>query len=221
MTKTGLITESDEILRFFEKSKSFGSLFILTGGEDSLRYVCEIKNINDGQGEISFIPIGDEEVLLDTNMVIEGINEANNASFKTVIKANHGKKWLTLDLPEEMRLVNLRQFERLVIAQKVLGVDPVLSSYGEEGIKKLMSFKGDLIDMSSNGASFEITTSRLDGFFKGDHIELKASEKFSFLSRVKGVVVHKTIFENGTADSRCYRIGIKFKSHIDLSPVSQ
>ena len=36
-----------------------------------------------------------------------------------------------------------------------------------------MSFEGKLVDISQSGASFEIETSILTGFFRGDIVELK------------------------------------------------
>ena len=49
-------------IEFFQKSLSFGSLFILTGSSMDRKIVCEIKIVNDGQGEVSFIPLGEDHL---------------------------------------------------------------------------------------------------------------------------------------------------------------
>jgi hypothetical protein len=219
MKLNGPLKTPEGIFQFFESSQDFGSLFILSEENEEGRAVCEVKNVNSGLAEVSFTPIGEEPLAYEPGTEIRGINESNNVFFKAKVEKNHAGKWVTLSTPSEFRMVNLRQNSRMTVDEKKLGVTPELASYAEDGVKKVMSFEGSLRDISEIGASFEIEALRLDGYYKGDIVELKASEKFAYLSRLRGQVVHKTLFEEKRENLRRYRIGIRFQRPIDLGPL--
>lgn len=219
MKTNGPLKSPEDILDFFESSKDFGSLFILSLDNEEGRAVCEVKNVNQGLAEVSFIPIGEDPLPYTYGSEIRGINESNNVFFKARLEKNHAGKWITISIPIEFRMVNLRQNQRLNVDEKKLGTTPELASYAEDGVKKVMSFRGELKDISEIGASFEIEAQRLDGYYKGDIVELKASENYAYLSRVRGQVVHKTLFEEKRENMRRYRIGIRFQRPIDLKPL--
>ncbi|MCR9203866.1 MAG: PilZ domain-containing protein [Halobacteriovoraceae bacterium] len=219
MKVNGPLTSAEDIFKYFENSKDFGSLFILSEGSEEGRAVCEVKVVNSGLGEIGFVPIGEDLLIYDHGTEVKGINESNNVSFKAVVQKNHAGKWVTLSIPSEFRMVNLRRNQRHTVSEEKLGTKPELASYSEDGVKKVMSFQGILTDISEVGASFEIETQRLDGYYKGDVVELKASEKYSYLSRLRGQIVHKTLFEEKRDNLRRYRIGIRFHKPIDLKPI--
>lgn len=220
MKVSGPLKNTEEIYSFFRCSKDFGSLFILSFPDEESRCVCEVKNINDGLGEVSFIPIGEDPLPFEQGKLIRGINEANNVFFEATVSNNHGGKWLTIKSPSHFRMVNLRQNPRVLVDNKKLGMNPELTSLGDDGMKRLMTFEGDLIDISTNGASLEILAPRLDGYFKGDIVELKASERYAFLSRVRGQVVHKTLYEERKGNLRKYRIGIRFHQNVDIASLT-
>lgn len=219
MKINGPLTDSEDVFKYFENSKDFGSLFILSVDEEEGRAVCEVKVVNSGLGEIGFVTIGEDPLIYEPGNEIRGINESNNVFFKAEVQKNHAGKWVTLSIPSEFRMVNLRQTPRHTVSEEKLGTKPELASYSEDGVKKVMSFQGSLTDISELGASFEIETQRLDGYYKGDVVELKASEKYSYLSRLRGQVVHKTLYEEKRENLRRYRIGIRFQKGIDLTPI--
>lgn len=206
-------------VKFFNKSQAFGSLFIFEGEQNPAKIVCEIKVINDGLGEVSFIPLGEDLLLFNQGEEVSVINEGNNISFSATIVANHSNKWITIKIPEKLKMVNLRQTMRFEMPEKAISKNPKISSYGEDGLKKLMEFEGELVDISSAGAGFEIKARRIDGYYKGDVVRLKISDKHTYLSDIPGIVVHKTLCHVQDKESRSYRIGVRFTRKLDLSPV--
>ncbi len=204
-------------LDYFLSCKKYGSLFIFENGEE--RVVSEIKNINDGNGEISFVPISEDRFFCQQGETISCVNESNNISFQTKVIANHGNKWVTLEIPHSLKMINLRKSPRIVLKKQIKAREMKISSYGEEGLRKLMEHRGDVLDLSSMGAAFEISERRVDGYYKGDIVKIKISDKHSFLSNVDGMVVHKTLFHDLETDSRSYHIGVKFSKELDLTPI--
>ncbi|MCF8060532.1 MAG: PilZ domain-containing protein [Bacteriovoracaceae bacterium] len=219
MNDNGLVSSRGIILEFLNKSYSFGSLFILANELDEKRIVCEIKNINEGLDQISFVPLGEDELLFSEDERVHFVNEANNVSFVTKAMKNHNKSWLTLELPTEIRVVNLRQNPRISLSNEVKDTPGRIVSFGEEGDRPLMENLGDCLDISETGASFEIKASRIDGYYKGDQVELSISKRFSFLSKVRGRVVHKSLAHMMDKENRTYRIGIKFDKELNLKPI--
>ena len=219
MKENHVYHEAHQILNFFQISYEFGSLFVFSNGVRGFSAVCQIKNINSGLNEISFIKVGDDDLPFENNSTINAVNDSDNIFFISSVIRNHGNKMITISIPSKLTLKNLRRHHRYSIPQERLGIIPELTSYGPDGIRKLMSFEGKLVDISQSGASFEIETSILTGFFRGDIVELKASEKYSYLNKLMGVIVHKTISELTKKTLRRYRLGIQFKKEIDLSPI--
>lgn len=215
-----MIIEQNEITKYFHKSLKFGSLFILSNADKTSRIVAEIKQINDGQNQLSFIPLSEEETFeFKVGETLDLINEANNISFQGEILAIHNKTWVTIKYPNEIKVVNLRAKERFMLSEKHLSGPSKIISFGEEGMKPLMNNTGSVLDLSEDGASFEIQSSALSGYYKGDIVELMVTEKFPFLTQVKGKVVHKTIGNMMNKEDRVYRIGIKFNKRLNLSPL--
>lgn len=100
-----------------ESSRVFGSLFVLSGESGDKRIVCEVKNINDGLDQVSFIPLSDDEQFeFAGEENIKLVNEAGNISFSSTALKIHNKSWLTLRLPEEIRVINQRTEPRLKLA---------------------------------------------------------------------------------------------------------
>jgi hypothetical protein len=221
MNESGLAVGQKMIISYFNQSLTFGSLFILADQEEEKRIVCEIKVINEGLGQISFVPLGEDELLFIEGETVYFINETNNISFKATALKNHNRSWLTLKMPEEVKVVNLRQSKRIILGEEVLDTPAKITSYGEDGVRALMENNGDCIDISETGAAFEIKASRIDGYYKGDHVELNISHKYSFLSNIRGKVVHKTLANMMDKENRKYRIGIKFNKSLDLSIIQQ
>ena len=183
------------------------------------RVVCEIKVINDGLNEVAFIPLGEEDIIFTAGELVEVVNESNNVSFEAKVLKNHGGKWLTIKIPPIINLINLRTEPRLEVKDSIKASQMTLATYGEEGVKRLIEKVGEVIDISANGASFEVQARRLDCFYKGEIVELKVSEKLTYLSRVKGRVVHKTLFNMKSGQERAYRIGVKFDKSINLTAI--
>lgn len=215
-----MVIKAEDLVQYFETSAKFGSLFIVSDTNNQNRVVCEIKQINQGQEQISFIPLSeDERFAFSGGQEVCFINEANNVSFKTRVLAIHNKSWLTLTLPSEVKIVNLRAIPRSTFPQKHLQGTSKIISFGEEGVRPLMNHEGRVLDISESGASFEVLASSLSGYYKGDHVEIMISEKFPFLSQVKGKVVHKTIGNMMNKEQRSYKIGVKFNKKVNLSPL--
>jgi hypothetical protein len=207
-----------EIEAYFEKSYSYGSLFILTKENSETRCVGEIKHINDGLGQISFVPLDEDGLPFEEQELLSFVNESGNISFKATVIKNHGTKWLTTEIPKTLRLINLRQHERITPNKKHILASPIITSYGEDGLKKNASFVGELLDISETGVSILVKARRLDGLFRSDIVELKLSERHSFLSQIRGEVVHKSIVQL-TELERAYKIGVQFKKKQNIDPL--
>ncbi len=218
LLNNGSITTRDDIIEFFNSSDVFGSLFVLANSAGEKRVVCEIKNINDGLDQISFVPLGDEDVLLfEEGEELSLLNEAGNINCNTQTLKVHNKSWLTAELPKKLRMINQRSEARLALDERHKQGTTKISSYGEDGVKPLMNHEGEVLDFSSSGVSFKIEASRLDGYYRGDHVEVMVTEKYPFLSRVRGKVVYKSIAHMLEPGRRFYRLGIKFDKPVNLS----
>lgn len=210
-----------QITEFFQTAHKFGSLFILSDKDNQKRIVAEIKQINDGLNQVSFIPLSEEDEFEYKNEdFLQFINEANNISFKAEVVAIHSKKWVTVTYPPEIKVVNLREHKRFNIPDEHLSGSSKVNSFGEQGVKRLMGHDCKVIEISEFGASMEIKASGLDGYYKGDHVELMITEKFPFLTQLRGKVVHKTIANMMDRDARIYRLGVRFSKKINLDPLS-
>lgn len=218
--ENGTSNRRSDIVDFFESSRIFGSLFVLSCESGEKRIVCEVKNINDGLDQISFVPLGDD----DQFEFIEGdtiklINEAGNISFSGSTLKVHNKSWMTLSFPKELRVINQRIEQRKKLESHQITGIPTLFYYGEDGIKILMSHKAEVLDLSSSGISMKVSGARLDGYYRDDIVEVMITEKYPFLTKVRGKVVYKSIANIFDEDNRFYRIGIKFDKSLNLSPL--
>lgn len=83
-----------------------------------------------------------------------------------------------------------------------------------------MSHKGEVLDLSSTGISMKVCGARLDGYYRGDIVEVMISEKYPSMTKVRGKVVYKSIGNIFNEDNRHYRIGIKFDKSLNLSSLS-
>lgn len=159
-----MVIKSEELVQYFRASDKFGSLFIVSDTNNQNRVVCEIKQINEGQEQISFIPLSDDErFAFAGGQEVCFINEANNVSFKTRVLAIHNKSWLTVTLPSQVKIVNLRAQLRSTFPQEHVKGTSKIISFGEEGVRPLMNYEGRVLDISESGASFEVLASTLSG----------------------------------------------------------
>jgi hypothetical protein len=213
----GMIQDQETIINYLTKSFNFGSLFILARPDAEQRFVAEIKNINDGLDQISFVSLNEEGLPFKEGESLELINESGNISFQMVVLKNHGTKWLTGELPNAMKMINLRQCPRISPRPEHLLRKSSVTSYGEEGRQKGASFEAEVIDISDTGASLLIRARRLDGLFRADSVEMNLSKRHSFLSRIRGEVVHKSVAYSSDKDQRFYKVGVKFDSRQDIS----
>lgn len=206
---------------FFDSSKVFGSLFVLSSDEGKKRIVCEVKNINDGLDQLSFTPISDEDKFeFAEGETLDVVNEAGNVNFTTTTLKLHNRSWLTVLFPKELRVVNQRVEPRIQLEEYQVKGRQKLTYYGEEGIKILMSHEGEVLDLSSSGLAMKVSGARLDGYYRGDIVEVMISEKYPFMTKVRGKVVYKSIANIFDEANRFYRIGIKFDKPLNLSSLS-
>lgn len=209
MNEYGVITDKALIGQYFETCIMYGSLFVTSNVSLKVKVVSELKNINGEQEEISIIPLDEELLEFPVDQEVVVVNESNNISFRAKVLKNHASKWITIEMPSSLKVVNLRKSKRVVPTKNLSSVNWLIS-YGEDGITKKSQYEGAIIDISTSGVAFKIKARRLDGLYRGDHVEMNISEKISTLSRVRGSVVHKTIAYLSSPEERFIKIGVKF-----------
>ncbi len=205
----GVLTDKTLIAEYFRTCLMYGSLFVTSDISLKVKVVSELKNINEGLEEISVIPL-DEELLnfaVDDEVII--VNESNNISFRAKVLKNHASKWITIKIPSSLKVVNLRENKRVVPTKNLSPVNWIIS-YGEDGRTKKAQYDGSIIDISSSGVAFKVRVRRLEGLYRGDQVEMNISESISTLSRVRGLVIHKTIAYLSSPEERFIKVGIKF-----------
>ncbi len=212
LDQLGIVTDKVLIKEYFRACLTYGSLFITSDVSLKVKVVSELKHVNEEQEELAVIPLDDELLNFAVEEEVVIVNEANNISFRAKVLKNHASKWITLAMPESIRVVNLREYKRYIPTQNLSNVNQI-TSYGEDGQRKKSQYDGSIIDISASGAAFKVKTRRMDGLYRGDKVELNISESISALSRVRGCVVHKSIANLSDSDKRFIKIGIKFDKH--------
>ncbi len=212
LNQLGIVTDRVLIKEYFRACLTYGSLFITSDVSLKVKVVSELKHVNEEQEELAVIPLDDELLNFAIEEEVVIVNEANNISFRAKVLKNHASKWITLTMPDSIRVVNLRECKRYIPTQNLSQVNQI-TSYGEDGQRKKSQYDGSIIDISSSGAAFKVKIRRMDGLYRGDKVELNISESISSLSRVKGCVVHKSIANLSDSEARFIKIGIKFDKH--------
>ena len=213
MLEKEFIQSREIILEYFEKALSFGSLFIISHKESGAKILAKLKHINDALNEFALVPYDESEQASDfpVGSEVTITNESSNVFLDTVVHKNHAHKWLTFNLPSELKVVNLRIGQRYKPIRN-LSPNNWIISYGEEGLTKKSQYEGEILDISTNGMSLKIKARRLDGLYRGDQVEVNISEEVAALSRVKGSVVHKSsakVVVSGEFE-KYIKVGIRF-----------
>lgn len=212
MEEFGIVTQREVILEYFRSCLTYGSLFVASDISYKVRVVTELKNINEAQEEISLIPLNNELLELPVDGEVVVVNESGNISFSGKVLKNHASKWITLALPNSLKVVNLRQSKRFTPTRNLSPINWMIS-YGEDGRTKMRRYEGSIIDISPTGVAFKFNVRRLDGLYRGDQVEMNISEKISSLSRLRGTVIHKSIALLNSPDDRFIKVGVKFENH--------
>ncbi len=205
----GVVNDKSLIAQYFETCLTYGSLFVTSDISLNVKVVSELKHINDAQEEISIIPLDDELLNFPVGDEVVIVNESNNITFRSKVIKNHASKWITVSMPTSLKIINLRECKR-VIPTKNLSPTNWIISYGEDGRNRKAQYEGSILDISTSGVAFKIKVRRLDGLYRGDQVEMNISESISNLSRVKGVVVHKTIAHLNSPEERYIKVGVRF-----------
>ena len=216
LDQQGVITDKSLIHEYFHKCFTYGSLFISSDVSLRVKIVSELKNVNEGFEELSLVPLDDEDFsfLPDEEVVV--VNESNNISFRSTVLKNHASKWITIKMPTSLKLVNLRHSKRYIPSKNLSPTNWIIS-YGEFGDTKKSQFEATVLDISSTGTSMKVKSRRMDGLFRGDVVEVNISENISSLSRVRGLVVHKTMANISKPEDRFVKVGIKFDSRQEVT----